>query len=86
MDPVEVSVTILKPIMTAIGIECSGPEAGDDSDTAATAAIAEEIDIIWNEYSAALVRWSDTFPEPPANEIIWPLNFTEVRRDYTECT
>jgi hypothetical protein len=87
MDPVEAS-PMLEPFMTAIGIKRGGPEVDDGIDTdpggemdaEATAALTKEVDIIWNAYNFALDRWSETFPEPSAEDMSFPLDFNEQER------
>ena len=84
IQAVEVSTTMLKPFMSALGIKCIAPEVEEEIETDTVTALDKEINIIWNEYNAFLDRWSYTFPEPSAENISWPLNFTEVRYDYAK--
>ena len=58
IQAVEVSTTMLKPFMTAMGIKCIAPEVEEEIETDTVTALDKEINIIWNEYNAFLDRWS----------------------------
>jgi hypothetical protein len=69
---------VFQPFFEAMGLEFEiEAETYDDDDAAGGSLdreahegkVKDEIDVVWSAVTEALIRWRNTFPEPPANSV-----------------
>ncbi|EUC50908.1 hypothetical protein COCMIDRAFT_455 [Bipolaris oryzae ATCC 44560] len=80
MKPVDGISHIIEPLVKGIGVEHTRRGTEDDIEVQVPAALVKELDLLSDEIHASFERWSSTFPPPPAEEILYPLDFTREEK------
>ncbi|KAI4686859.1 hypothetical protein J4E81_008521 [Alternaria sp. BMP 2799] len=56
------------------------PEKEPEHTSLDEAAVMAEVDVLSNEVNRALAKWSSSFPSPPSDSMIYPVDFNQTER------